>query len=134
MNVQRDRIAAFLRLATEEAGAARLLARPAPRQAAYLCQQCAEKLARAILTAAGVAFGPGHNLGQMAAALPPDHAWRSKLQGLDKHSPAATRFRYPSPSGRLPDPPDPGQIERDLAELAELLAAAREDLRAFLQP
>lgn len=73
MSVQRERIAAFLRLAEEAERAAGLLVQAGPRQAAYFLQQCAEMLARAVLTAAGVPFGPGHNLGQMAAALPRDH-------------------------------------------------------------
>jgi hypothetical protein len=47
MNVQRKRIDAFLRLAEEELQAARQLVRLSPRQAAYLTQQCAEKIARA---------------------------------------------------------------------------------------
>jgi HEPN domain-containing protein len=48
MSVQRRRIDAYLRLAEEELQAARQLVRSSPRQAAYLIQQCAEKIARAI--------------------------------------------------------------------------------------
>ena len=66
MSVQRRRIDAFLQLAEEELQAARRLVRQPPRQAAYLMQQCAEKITRAILTDAGVKYGTGHNLGQMA--------------------------------------------------------------------
>ncbi len=86
MSGQRRRIAAFLRLAEEELQAARSLARQSPRQAAYLVQQCAEKIARAVLTDAGVKFGIGHNLGQMAKALPKTHPWIEKLLPLDRHS------------------------------------------------
>ena len=68
MSVRRRRIDAFLRLAEEELQAARKLARSLPRQAACLTQQCAEKIARAILTDADVKFGTGHNLAQMAEA------------------------------------------------------------------
>jgi hypothetical protein len=57
------RIEAFLTLASEELGAAKILAGSAPRQAAYYVQQAAEKATRAHLTAAGVPFGAGHNLG-----------------------------------------------------------------------
>jgi hypothetical protein len=46
MSGQRRRILAFLRLAEEEAAAASRFALPFPRQAAYLNQQCAEKIAR----------------------------------------------------------------------------------------
>jgi HEPN domain-containing protein len=124
----RSRITAFLQLADEELRAARLLSVEAPRQAAYLCQQCAEKIARAVLTHAGVPFGTGHNLGQMASALPDSHPWRERLAALDKHSPAATRFRYPSPTGRIFDPPAAERLSADIAELAALLADSRADL------
>jgi HEPN domain-containing protein len=68
------RIAAFLALADEELAAAKMLANGAPRQSAYYIQQSAEKGARALLTAAGVPFGTGHNLGLMASALPAEHS------------------------------------------------------------
>lgn len=120
-----ERVAAFLQLAQEELAAARALSGTGRRQAAYFCQQTAEKIARAILADAGVLFSTGHNLGQMAAALPHDHPWRSKLNALDKHSPASTRYRYPGPTGRLAEPPRPERLQEDLRELADLLEEAR---------
>lgn len=122
------RIAGFLALAEDELAAARLLAAGQRRQAAFYLQQSAEKLARAILAAAGIPFGTSHNIGQMAAALPADHPWRAKIFALDRHSPAAARFRYPMPGGRLPEPPSQDRIERDAAELAALVAEAKTDL------
>ncbi len=125
MNVRSRRIDAFLRLAEEELQAAGLLVHKAPRQAAYFCHQCAEKIARAVMTDAGVAFGTGHNLGEMAATLPEGHPWSKKIRDLDRHSPAATRFRYPAPSGRLFDPPGAEGLQKDVDELADLLRQAR---------
>jgi HEPN domain-containing protein len=122
------RIAAFIALAEDELEAARLLAAGQRRQAAFYLQQSAEKLARAILTAAGIPFGTSHNIGQMAATLPAEHPWRAKILALDRHSPAAARFRYPTPGGRLPEPPSRERIEQDVAELARLIAEARADL------
>ena len=122
---QRDRIAAFLHLAQEELDAAKWLVERSPRQSAYLVQQSAEKLVRAILTDAEVKFGTGHSLAQMAEALPDDHPWIEKILPLDRHSPAATRYRYPTMAGRLLDPPAARELERDVAELADLLAEAR---------
>ena len=124
MSVQRRRIDAFLRLAEEELQAARQLARPLPRQAAYLTQQCAEKIARAILTGAGVKYGTGHNLAQMAEALPAKHPWTEKILPLNRFSPAATRYRYPSTEGRLFEPPDTRSLQQDVEELANLLKEA----------
>lgn len=113
--------------------AARRLIDESPRQAAYFCQQCAEKIVRAILTAEGIPFGTSHNLGQMAAALDDAHPWRAKLAALDKHSPAATRFRYPSPTGRLFNPPAPDDLRADTEELSRLLVEAQERVGAARQ-
>ena len=125
-----ERALAFVQLATEELEAARLLQRTHPRQASYFCQQCAEKIARAVLADAGVAWGTGHNLGQMAAALPEAHDWRDRIRRLDKHSPAATRHRYPTAAGRLQRPPRAERLRADIEELAGLLREAE----ALLHP
>ncbi len=130
MNVQRRRIDAFLQLAEEELQAARQLVRQSPRQAAYLMQQCAEKITRAILTGAGVKYGTGHNLGQMADALPENHPWVDKILPLDKLSPAATRYRYPSTEGRLFEPPNTRRLQKYVEELTNLLKEAT----SFLAP
>lgn len=121
MSVQKRRVAAFLQLAEEELAATGLLAEQGPRQAAYHCQQCAEKIARGILTDADVAFGTGHNLARMAAALPEDHSWAERIRALDRHSPAATRYRYPSLTGKLFESPNTQRVKRDIAELTSLL-------------
>ncbi len=125
MSVDR-RIEAFLTLADEELRAARLLSIGAPRQAAYYIQQAAEKAARALLTAAGVPFGTGHNLGLMAAALPDGHPLRQRVAGLDRHSAASTLFRYPSPGGRLPPPPDTATVNADITDLDAFLKEAKD--------
>jgi HEPN domain-containing protein len=120
-----DRVAAFLVIADEERTAARSLATSPPRQAAYLCQQAAEKAARALLEHAGVPFGTSHNLGQMAEALPADHTLYERVMALDVLSPAATRFRYPAPTGRLSAPPDADALGRLLDEVDALVAEAQ---------
>lgn len=72
----------------------------------------------------------GHsNLSEMAFDLPADHPWRERLNGLDKHSPAATRYRYPTATGRLIAPPSAEQLRWDMDELTQLLAEARRMLR-----
>jgi len=119
------RVGAFLALADEELHAARTLANVAPRQAAYFIQQAAEKATRALLTAAGVPFGTGHNLGLMASALPDEHPLKQRVAQLDRHSSAATLYRYPSPVGRLPMPPDVTAIETDIADLEGFIAEVR---------
>ena len=119
------RIAAFLTLANEELHAAKILAGAAPRQAAYYVQQAAEKATRALLTAAGIPFGTGHNLGSMAAALPAGHPFKQRIAELDRHSGAATMYRYPSPVGKLPPPPDITAVNADIIDLEAFIAEAQ---------
>lgn len=123
------RIDAFLALAEEEAKAAGMLADGAPRQAAYYVQQAVEKATRALLTAEGVPFGTGHNLGLMAAALPENHPFKRRIAGLDRHSSAATLYRYPSPAGRLPTAPSPVMVKADIADAEAFIA----EVKAFLR-
>ena len=122
------RIAAFLTLAGEELQAAKMLAQGAPRQSAYYIQQAAEKATRALLTAAGIPFGTGHNLGMMASALATEHPLKQRIAGLDRHSSAATMYRYPSPAGRLPPLLDVSTLNADIAEVEAFIA----EVRAFL--
>lgn len=119
------RVEAFLRLAGEEVGAARALANPFPRQSAYLAQQAVEKIARAVLASEGIPFGTSHNIGQMAAALPPGHPWRPKIASFDRLSPAATTYRYPTPGGRISTAPSPADLDADIARIERLLKEAR---------
>lgn len=122
------RIAAFLTLAGEELQAAKMLAGGAPRQAAYYVQQAVEKAARALLTAASVPFGTGHNLGLIASALPGGHPLKQRVAGLDRHSSAATMCRYPSPAGRLPPLPDAERLKADIADAEAFIAEVRQYL------
>jgi len=122
------RIAAFLTLADEELHAAKMLAGGAPRQAACYTRQAAEKAARALLTAGGIPFGIGHNLGLIASALPSGHPLKQRVAALDRHSGAATFYRYPSPAGRLPPSPDAATLNADILDLEAFIA----EVRAFL--
>lgn len=123
-------MAAFLQLAGEELAAARTLCGPLPRQSAYFAQQAVENIARAVLAHEGIPFGTSHNLGQMAANLPPGHAFRPRIAALDRLSPAATTYRYPAPAGRLASPPSRADLQADLGEIESLLRDARSALGA----
>jgi hypothetical protein len=72
-------------------------------------QQVVERVARALLTHAGVAFGTSHNLAQMAEALPLEHPFRERIRAFDAFSSAVTAFRYPTSTGRLQQPPQTGE-------------------------
>ncbi|MDX2222962.1 MAG: HEPN domain-containing protein [Rhodospirillaceae bacterium] len=116
------KVAAYLALAREDLAASRTLALNFPRHAAFNVEQAAEKIIKAVLTKEGIVFGAGHHqLARLVGALPLDHPWRADLMSLDKHSPAATALRYPTPGGIVPPNPDIAQITADIAEIELLL-------------
>jgi HEPN domain-containing protein len=123
------RVASYLQLAEEGLRTGNLLLQEEQfRDAAYFAQQVAERIARALLDHAGIPFGTSHNIGQMAASLPQGHSFKNALLDLDDLSPAATKYRYPSPSGRLADPPPAEDIQFALDRLAAVL----NDVRAYV--
>jgi HEPN domain-containing protein len=120
------RIAAFFDLADRGLKSAEILLRDGQfEDAAYFAQQIAERVARALLTKAGVPFGTSHNLGQMASALPEGHPFKSRINGFDALSSAATKYRYPTASGWLPESPDGESLRETLDELSTLVSDAR---------
>lgn len=110
MSVERL-IANTLRIAREDLAGARLLAKAGNRNAAYLCEQAAEKIIRAVLTSEGLHAGIGHALGQMVGQLPDANPLKPELMKLTPLAAFATTYRYPT-SARIPAPPG----EADLAE------------------
>jgi len=70
-------IANMLRIASEDLEGARLLG--TNRNAAYLCQQAAEKLIRAVLTSEGIHAGIKHDLAGMVAQIPDENPLSSTV-------------------------------------------------------
>jgi hypothetical protein len=64
----------------------------------------------------------------MASALPDGHPLRPRVAGLDRHSSAATLYRYPSPAGRLPPLPDISTLNSDIADVNAFVM----EVRAFI--
>lgn len=119
------RTAAFLTLAERGvASAEALLKADQFEDTALYIQQIVERVARALLTHAGIPFGTSHNLAQMAAALPEGHVFKERIRQFDEFSTAVTAYRYPSPSGHLKAPPQLGHLDRRLSDAAQLLLEA----------
>jgi HEPN domain-containing protein len=115
-----DRVAAFMTLSREELAAAEKLKDILPRQAAYFLQQAVEKMVRAVLEHEGIPAGTAHNLHYLAGLLPSEHALRSRFAAFEHLSAAATRYRYPSPSGSL-SRVSAEDVGREFASVAGLL-------------
>ncbi|MDH6267139.1 HEPN domain-containing protein [Rhizobium sp. SG_E_25_P2] len=102
-DLQRLRVRSFLQLAKEEFDVAMQLRTDHRRQAAYFLQQSVEKLLRGVLETESVPAGTMHNIRGLADLLPKGHVLFERFLELDELSPAATRYRYPSPKGTLAD-------------------------------
>lgn len=98
-------IANTLRIAREDLDGALLLASRNNRNAIYLCEQAAEKVIRAILTSEGKHAGIKHRLDEMVDLVPDENPLKSALREIEELAAYATAYRYPTSSGRIPDPP-----------------------------
>jgi len=108
--------------------ARRLAAPPANRLAAYHLQQAAEELVKAILVYRNIHPGVEHRIDVLVRMLDASDPWQVLLDPLDRLSPYATTYRYPSPTGRLKAGPDSANVAIDLEEIEKLLVRARQEL------
>jgi len=126
--LQKLRVKSFLQLAREEFEVALELREKHRRQAAYFLQQSVEKLLRGILETESIPAGPMHNIRGLADLLPKGHALHARFVELDELSPAATRYRYPSPRGTVSDFDD-----RRMQSLLPLVDALLRDAGALME-
>lgn len=75
-------VAGYVRIARQDLDGARLLNAGANRNAAYLCEQAAEKLIRAVLTSEGIQAGTRHELPDMVASIPDANPAKLMLQAI----------------------------------------------------
>jgi HEPN domain-containing protein len=95
-------IAGYLAAVADDLDAARRLAAPpANRLAAYHLQQAAEKLVKAVLVHRKIHPGVEHRIDVLVRMLDVSDPWLPQLDPLDRFTPYATTYRYPSPTGRL---------------------------------
>jgi len=117
-------IAGMLQIASQDLDGARLLNQGGNRNAAYLCEQAAEKVIRAVLTSEGVQAGIRHEPPDMVDKIPDENPIKPALRAIEHLAAYATAFRYPSPRGRVPAPPTTAELEADIAKIGAALSAA----------
>jgi HEPN domain-containing protein len=121
----------YLAAAADDLDAARRLAAPpANRLAPYHLQQAAEKLVKGILVDRKIHPGVEHRIDVLVRMLDASDPWYALLDPLDRFTPYATTYRYPSPTGRLKPGPRATSVAADLEELQTLLDRARVELGA----
>jgi HEPN domain-containing protein len=88
-------------------------------RAAYLLQQAAEKLVKAVRVAAKVDPPRTHDIAGLIAELGQDTPFRDRLSALSDLTPDATGFRYPTPH-EPPPLPTRDRLEARIAEIESL--------------
>lgn len=116
-------IAGMLRIASQDLDGARLLNQAGNRNAAYLCEQAAEKVIRAVLTSEGIQAGIRHELPDMVDQIPDENPLKPALRAIEHLAAYATAFRYPSPRGRIRPSPTTAKLEVDIAKIGTALSA-----------
>jgi HEPN domain-containing protein len=117
-------IANLLRIAREDLDGAVLLAPRGNRNAAYLCEQAAEKIIRAVLTSEGKHAGIKHQLDEMVNLVPDENPLKPALREIEELAAYATAYRYPTPAGRIPAPPPGGELAALMAKVEAALGEA----------
>lgn len=115
-------IAGYVHIAKQDLDGARLLNREENRNAAYLCEQAAEKLIRAVLTSEGIQAGIRHELPDMVSKIPDTNPVKPLLRAVEHLDAYATAYRYPSPRGRVRPAPSPAELDQDIANIDRALA------------
>jgi HEPN domain-containing protein len=116
----------FLALAEADLAHAKDNIRSHPRHAAWSIEQAAEKLIKAILTAAGAEYpATSHQLDDLVRRVPAGNPFRPDLLELTRLTPAATRYRYPTPRGDVPEDPPTAEMAEDLERVRLLLPEVR---------
>jgi HEPN domain-containing protein len=114
----------YVELAREDLDAAKTLVRNATHagRAAFYVEQAAEKLIKAVLSVEEINFTASHHqLGVLARLLPEGHEWRSEFLNFDEFTTYATKFRYPTASGKPPVKPNPKKIVADISQVAAII-------------
>lgn len=98
--------------------------RPIYGDVCFHCQQCDEKLMKAVLCEAGVSFPKTHDLEDLAgrvSAIAP--GWTYDLNDLKTLAPGAVQYRYPGWEASLQEAVDAlAACERLRASLSALIA------------
>ncbi len=106
------------------------------RHAVFHIQQAAEKLVKAVRLHRDLLPSKEHRIAVLVQGavsgepvkLADDDPWAARLLPLDALSEYATTYRYPTPTGRLKQPPDQATQLRWVSEVESLLDRARLDL------
>lgn len=125
-------IANTLRLARQDLDAARLLVVPNNRYAVYHCEQAAEKIIKAVLSAEGKHAGVRHDLDELVDLIPDENPLKPCLRATQALAAYATAFRYVTATGRIVKAPAKEEVLAHIERVATALNAAATAFQADL--
>jgi HEPN domain-containing protein len=98
------------------------------RNAVYHAEQCAEHIVLALAQAEAIHFDRSyhHQLDRMVERLPNENLFKQALKAVTWLEAYATTYRYPTPSGRINEPPRPDKLNNVLGLLGKLLREVSE--------
>jgi HEPN domain-containing protein len=107
---------------------ARLLATAGSRNAAYVAEQCAENLIKAVLTEIDIHVerAKTHQIDTMVRMLPDSEPLKSAFAKVSWLENYATSYRYPTQSGNVPTMPDLVKVAIALEHLQSIVDALRQ--------
>jgi HEPN domain-containing protein len=122
------KVASTLWLARDDAQDALLLAGKGRRNAAYHCEQAAEKFVKALLVWKGIDFpATEHRIDVLLECLPEDDEWMTQIESLEWLSAYATTYRYPSDAGNIKQPPESVRVTEEAKEVLALIDSLCEE-------
>jgi HEPN domain-containing protein len=110
-------IANSLRLGKSALDGARSLAPSGNHYAAYLCEQGAELIIRAVLTSEKQHGNVRHDLEAMVDLIPDANPLKTALRELEPLASYATTYRYTTTAGRIPAQPTSQRLEAYIIDL-----------------
>lgn len=72
--------------------------------------------------------GVEHRIDVLVCLLDRSDPWQALLDPLDRFTPYATTYRYPSPTGRLKAGPTTSNVLAEAGEIEKLVERARREL------
>lgn len=98
-----------------------------PAYAAMSVQQAAEKMIKAALEVEGVSYpATSHQLDVLISHVPAANPFKADFAPLARLTSAATRYRYPTPRGEVPEDPPPVETKADMDAVKLLLPEVRD--------
>jgi HEPN domain-containing protein len=117
----------LLRLAENDIGHAADNLRSHPAHAAMSMQQAAEKMIKAVLELENVSYpATSHQLDLLISLVPAINPFKGDFAPLARLTAAATKYRYPTARGDVPEDPPASEIRADLDAVRLLLPEVRD--------